>query len=195
MPFSICGTTVAELNTVHCWEDGYYNPSQTHVHKFLHSQNYLYSAHISSIWYGNFVLILNALMTGRVAVSWCCWFYIFLRTRITLLESGQLMQLPLSCLRKPVPFEAPRTTEHTGYLLYTDLLCFGWTMLNENTTQRVFAAYLPFWTTLKLNWNVWLSQTPSWNCLQWLARRPKPCQNTEVGQTDLKERSRRLVGR
>lgn len=64
------------------------------------------------------------------------------------------MQLPFSCLRKPVPFEVPRSTEHTGYLLYIDLLCFGWTMLNENTSQRVFAAYLHFWTTLKLNRNV-----------------------------------------
>lgn len=54
------------------------------------------------------------------------------------------MQLPLFCLRKPVPFEAPKVSEHTGYLLYTDLLCFGRIMLNEKTSQRNFAAYLHF---------------------------------------------------
>lgn len=111
-----------------------YNHSfQSHVHKLLQMIN---AAHISSIWYGNVVMIWNALMTRRVAVSWCCCFDIFRRTRITLLKSRQLMQLPFSCLRKPVPFEVPRSTEHTGYLLYTDLLCFGWTALNENTSQK-----------------------------------------------------------
>lgn len=104
------------------------------------------------------------------------------------------MQLPCSCLRKPVNFEVLRSTERTGYLLHTDLLCFGWTALNENTTQRVFAAYLHFWTPLKLSRNVQISQTPSWNCLQQLAQGPKPSQRAQVGLTELKEMSGRLVG-
>lgn len=71
-------------------------------------------------------------------------FWYFLRTRITLLERRQLMQLPLFCLRKLVPFEDPGVSERTGYLLYPELLCFGWIMLSEKTSQRSFAAYLHF---------------------------------------------------
>lgn len=152
MPFSICGSTVAEVNTVYCWEDGYVITT-LFKHKLLHSQNDLYAAHISSIQDGNFVWILNVLMTGRDAVSWCCCFDIFLRTRVMLLESRQLMQLPFCCLRKPVPFEAHRTSEHTGYLLYTDLRCFRWTMLNENTTQKGLCC-IPAFCGQPWNWNV-----------------------------------------
>lgn len=152
MPFSICGTTVAKLNSIllRRWLC-YYHPAQTHLHKLMLLWNDLYAAHISSLRYGNFVLTWNVLM--RIAASWCC-LDIFRRTRITLLKCSQLMQSPFSYLRKQVPFEVTRSTEHTGYLLYTDLLCFGWAVLNENTPQRVFATYLSSWTTLKLNWNV-----------------------------------------
>lgn len=150
MPFSICGTTVAEQNStlLRRWLCSYHS-LQTHAHEHLLSWNDLYEAHISPIWYGIFVLIRNVLITGRIVVSWCWCFDIFQRTRITLLESSKLMQLPFSYLRKPAPFELPRSAAHTRYLLYTDLLCFGWTMLNGNTSQRVFATYLHFLDNLE----------------------------------------------
>ncbi len=124
MPFSICGTTVAVLNTVYCWENGYvitilfkYMCINSCNHKMIYMKLTSPQCGMETLfWFG------MCWWPEGVVVSWCCCVDIFLRTRITLLESRQLMQLPFSCLRKPVPFEVPRSTEHTGYLLYIDLL-------------------------------------------------------------------------
>lgn len=65
-------------------------------------------------------------------------FRCFSENKNNFVRKWAINMLPFSCLRKPVCFEAPSPSEHTGYLLYTDLLCLGWTMLNENNSKGLF---------------------------------------------------------
>lgn len=119
----------------------YYHPFQ--IQKHILTEWFICCSHLPNV-VQKFCFDLECVDDWRGCGFLMLLFWYFLRTRIILLESRQLMQLPLFCLRKPVPFEDPEVSEHTGYLLYTDLLCFGWIMLNEETSQRNSAAYLHF---------------------------------------------------
>lgn len=144
-------STVAELNTVHCREDACVN---TNLFKPVHKLTKWFrcSSHLLSMAF-KFCFDFKCVDNLELCRFWCCCLDIFQRTRITLFASGQLICYPSPASGSQFALKLPAPVNIQD--IYSILICCAWDgPCWMKTTQRVFSAYLNFWISLKLNWNV-----------------------------------------